>query len=151
MKLNPLLDAYQGPYKDNFRFWTGLMLVVHSILLVGFGLNVLGDPDINNLLIIVVLTYLIVGTCLRGIVYKNKIFHLTEMSLILNLIILSGWTIYDRHRPTGDYVSCWTSCSSLHKHWSRICYLHMHPYLPLLPSPQVCKAAFVFQELEVPD
>jgi len=48
------------------------MLVVRSILLVGFGLNILGDPDINNLLIIVVLTCLKVGTGLRGIVYKNR-------------------------------------------------------------------------------
>ena len=93
MKLNPLLDAYQGPYKDNFRFWTGLMLVVRSILLVGFGLNILGDPDINNLLIIVMLSCLVVATGIRGIVYKNTLFHATEMSFILNLIILSGWTI----------------------------------------------------------
>ena len=49
MKLLPLLDAYQAPYEDKFRFWTGLMLVVRSILLVGFGLNILGDPDINHL------------------------------------------------------------------------------------------------------
>ena len=102
MKLNPLLDAYQGPYKDNFRFWTGLILVVRSILLVGFGSNILGDPDINNLLIIVVLSCLVVGTGITGSVYKNTIFHVTEMSFVLNLIILSGWTIYNRHRPTGD-------------------------------------------------
>ena len=102
MKLNPLLDAYQGPYKDKFRFWTGLMLVVRIILLMGFGLNILGDPDIDNLLIIVVLTCLIVGTGISGIVYKNTLFHVTEMSFVLNLIILSGWTIYNRHIPTGD-------------------------------------------------
>ena len=132
MKLNPLLDAYQGPYKDNFRFWTGLMLVVRSILLVGFGLNILGDPDINNLLIIVVLTCLIVGTGLRGIVYKNKIFHLTEMSLILNLIILSGWTIYNRHRPTGDSAAgqAVLVCISTGVAFATfICILTYHTYL----------------------
>ena len=102
MKLNPLLDAYQGPYKHNFRFWTGLMLVVRSILLVGFGLNILGDPDINNLLITIVMSCLVVGTGIRGIVYKNTLFHVTEMSFVLNLIILSGSTIYNRHRPTRD-------------------------------------------------
>ena len=74
MKLNPLLDAYQGPYKDNFRFWTGLMLIVHSILFVGFGLNILGDPDINNLLITVVLSCLVVGTGIRVIAYKTHLF-----------------------------------------------------------------------------
>ena len=49
-KLWPLLDAYQAPYKDKFRFWTALMLIVCSILLVGYSLNVLGDSDINHLL-----------------------------------------------------------------------------------------------------
>jgi len=132
MKLNPLLNAYQGPYKDNFRFWTGLMLVVRSILLVGFGLNILGDPDINNLLIIVVLSFLLMGTGVKGIVYKNKIFHFTEMSLILNLIILSGWTIYNRHRPTGDSVAGQTAlvCTSTGVAFATfICILTYHTYL----------------------
>ena len=33
----PLLDAYQGPYKNAFYFWTGLQLLVRAIL---FGLSV---------------------------------------------------------------------------------------------------------------
>ena len=110
------------------------MLVVRSILLVGFGLNILGDPDINNLLIIVVLTCLIVGTGLRGIVYKNKIFHLTEMSLILNLTILSGWTIYNRHRPTGDSAAgqAVLVCISTGVAFATfICILTYHTYLRL--------------------
>ena len=64
MKLLPLLDAYQAPYKDKFRFWTGLMLVVRSILLLGYGLNILGDPDINHLLTIIVLDHL-QQTCIK--------------------------------------------------------------------------------------
>ena len=134
MKLNPLLDAYQGPYKDNFRFWTGLMLVVRSILLVGFGLNIFGDPDINNLLIIVVLTCLIVGTGIRGIVYKNTLFHVTEMSFISNLIILSGWTSYNRHRPTRDSVAgqAVLVCTSTGVAFvTFICILIYHTYLHL--------------------
>ena len=68
MKLLPLLDAYQAPYKDKFRFWTGLMLVVHSILLVGYGLNILGDPDINHLLTVSVLAILLCYTSFTGTV-----------------------------------------------------------------------------------
>ena len=43
MKLLPLLDFYQAPYKSKFQFWTALMLVVRTILLMGFGLNILGE------------------------------------------------------------------------------------------------------------
>ena len=135
MKLTPLLDAYQGPYKDNFRFWTGLMLVVRSILLVGFGLNILGDPDINNLLIIVVLSCLVAGTGIRGIVYKNTIIHVTEISFLLNLIILSGWTIYNsRHRPTGDSAAGQAAlvCTSTGIAFATfVCILTYHTYLRL--------------------
>jgi len=134
MKLNPLLDAYQGPYKDNSRFWTGLMLVVRSILFVGFSLNILGDPDINNLLMIVVLSCLVAGTGIRGIVYKSKIFHVTETSFILNLIIFSGWTIYNRHTPNGDSAAGQAAlvCTSTGVAFATfICILTYHTYLRL--------------------
>jgi len=131
MKLNPLLDAYQGPYKDNFRFWTGIMLVVRSILLVGFGLNILGDPDINNLLIIVMLSCLVVTTGIRGIVYKNTLFHVTEMSFISNLIILSGWTIYNRSRGSSAGQAALVCTSTGVAFATFICILTYHTYLRL--------------------
>ena len=28
IKFKPFVDAYHGPYKDNCRFWTGLLLLV---------------------------------------------------------------------------------------------------------------------------
>ena len=61
------------------------MLVVRSVLLLGFGLNIFGDPDRNNFLITVVLTCLIVGTGIRGIVYKCTLFHITENVLYFKL------------------------------------------------------------------
>ena len=102
MKLLPLLDAYQAPYQDKFRLWTALMLVVRSILLVGFGLNVLGDPDMNHLLTITVLSILLCSSWITGIVYKSTVLSILEASFILNLLILSGWTIYNRHASDGD-------------------------------------------------
>ena len=33
-RLKPLLDAYGGPYKDKYRFWTGVTLMVRLILTV---------------------------------------------------------------------------------------------------------------------
>ena len=35
IKFKPFVDAYHGPYKDNCRFWTGLLLLVRmSFILV---------------------------------------------------------------------------------------------------------------------
>ena len=102
MKLLPLLDAYQAPYKDKFRYWTGLMLVVRSILLVGYGLNILGDPDINHLLNVTVLAILFCFTSITGAVYNNKVLNILKISFIVNLLILSGWSLYNRHASNGD-------------------------------------------------
>ena len=74
MKLLPLLDAYQAPYKDKFRFWTGLMLVVRSILLVGYGSNILGDPDINHLM-----TVTVMSTLLGGVLESQKLCIKTKL------------------------------------------------------------------------
>ena len=35
-KLKPLLDAYGGPYKDKYRFWTGVTLTVRLTVTVAF-------------------------------------------------------------------------------------------------------------------
>ena len=42
-KFKPLLDAYQGPYKDKFYYWTGLQLLMRAVL---FGISSL-DRNIN--------------------------------------------------------------------------------------------------------
>ena len=99
MILLPLLDA---PYKDNFQFWTALILVVRSILLVGFGLNIHDDQDINHLLTITVLSILMCSSWITGIVYKTTALSILEASFILNLLVLIGWTIYNRHASNGD-------------------------------------------------
>ena len=87
-----------------------------------------------NFMIIVVLSCLIVSTGMRGIMYKNMLFHITEMTLILNLIILSGWTIYNRHRPTGDPAAGQAAvvCTSTGVAFTTfICVLTYHIYLCL--------------------
>ena len=35
-KFKPLLDAYGGPYKDKYRFWTGVTLMVRLTVTVTF-------------------------------------------------------------------------------------------------------------------
>ena len=137
MKLFPLLDAYQAPYKDKFRYWTGLMLVVRSILLVGYGLNILGDPDINHLLTVTVLAILFCFTSITGAVYKNKVLNILNISFIVNLLILSGWSLYNRHTSNGDSSDGQIAlvCTSTGIAFvTFICILFYHTYLYLKSS-----------------
>ena len=81
------------------------MLVVCSILLVGFSLNILGDPDFNHLLTVTVLSVLLCCIWVTGIVYKNTALSIVEASFILNLLILSGWTVYNRRASNKTQVT----------------------------------------------
>ena len=53
-RLKPLFDSYAGPYKDKYRFWTGMLLVVRTVLIVLFTVNVAGSIEFDLLVILVV-------------------------------------------------------------------------------------------------
>lgn len=79
----PLLDAYQGPYKDQYYYWTGLQLLARTII---FSVSAL-DPNIS----------LYIGCLVLGILgniqcyaapFKSKRKNFNERFFILNLMIL---------------------------------------------------------------
>ena len=88
-KLKPLFDAYTGPYKDRYRFWTGFLLIIRTILFLIF---TLGNPGLNLAAIG------ITSTCLAfsPAVYKKAWLTLLEYSLLLNLSAVSVATFYCR-------------------------------------------------------
>ena len=79
----PLLDAYQGPYKNPCYFWPGLQLMIRIIF---FGLSAL-DNNIN-LTIGVVLLAAMLG--IHGYVhpFKSSFKNIQELILIFNLTVL---------------------------------------------------------------
>ena len=91
-KMKPLLDAYQGPYKDMFRFWTGFLLVVRIVLFITFASNVLGDPRVNLLAISISLLLLYTILWNTGQVYKSRLTHVLECVYILNLGVYTAAT-----------------------------------------------------------
>ena len=93
-KIKPLLDAYQGPYRDKFRYWTGLLLVVRIVLFAIFGGNALGDPRINLFAISVVILTLVVFWVIAGKVYKKLWIKLLESFFLLNLGAFAAATLF---------------------------------------------------------
>ena len=51
-KFKPLFDAYGGPYKDKYRFWTGVTLMVRLALTVAFSFTSGGLAVVNACIII---------------------------------------------------------------------------------------------------
>ena len=89
--LKPILDAYIGPYKDRYRFWTGLLLLLRCILFTAFELNILGAPGVNLLAIAVVCMCIL--PLIHG-VYRKWPLDILEFSFIINLGIFALATAY---------------------------------------------------------
>ena len=76
----PLLDAYQGPFKIKFYYWTGLHLVMKAVF---FGLSAL-DKNVN-LLIGSMILFAIVAFVGYTCPYKNWFQNCNEMILLFNI------------------------------------------------------------------
>ena len=101
MRLKPLIDAYTGPFKDKYRFWTGLCLIVRLILTVVFSFTTTLQSKLNNYIILLTVGAMIVG----GRVYKDKRLTVLETVSYINVICLSLMVILFTDESYHDIVS----------------------------------------------
>jgi len=87
--IKAFLDAYHAPYKDQHRYWTGLMLSLRCALFLVFAFNTQDDPSLNLLVIGAVVIGLLTLTHFTGLIYKRMFLDILEISYILNLGILA--------------------------------------------------------------
>ena len=79
----PLIDAYQGPYKYKYYYWTGLQLVIRAIF---FGLSAL-DRNIN-LTVAIILLAAIFFIQRSLIPFKDNCKNLHEAAFLFNLLTI---------------------------------------------------------------
>ena len=94
-RLKPFFDAYTGPYKDNHRYWTGLLLVARIILLISFSLNQSNNPTINLFGIIVVISALLIWLYFTGWIYKSFVNNCLEVFFLCSLSLTSVATLFE--------------------------------------------------------
>ena len=85
----PLLDAYFGPYKDKFFYWTGLQLMLRAVF---FGLSAL-QRNVSLTSGVILLGLLL---CLQGLMYpfKSRYKNVQEMLVLLNLQAVYALALY---------------------------------------------------------
>ena len=80
---NPLIDAYQGPYKFKCYYWTGLQLVMRAVF---FGLSAL---DRNTNLTVGIILLAVIITIQRSITpFKDNYKNLHETGFLPNLLVI---------------------------------------------------------------
>ena len=105
-KFKPLLDAYQGPYKDKFYYWTGLQLLLRAMFI---GLSSL-DRNINFIISIMLLA--ILGGVF-GVIQplKSNIKNYQELVLIFNL---HGLCVISQHNNNSNVVNIIIIMAAVH-------------------------------------
>ena len=83
-KLKPFFETYTGPFKDNARFWTGLLLFVRLLLLIVSAIDYSNDIIPYIIIAITCLLLLVIMVILQG-AYKNNIPSALETFFIFNI------------------------------------------------------------------
>ena len=126
-KIKPVLDAYSGPMKDEYRFWPGLLLVarIPVLLAVTFAENLI---QFRYLLLSILLSVLVVIlTCFRG-VYNNRIHNFIETWFIFMLTAMVALAIAS---DSVRYTTIWYNVSIGVFTCSFIAIIGYHLYLKL--------------------
>ena len=106
-KLKPLLDSFQGSFKDEFRFFSGLYFVYRFLILVNVTLC-----NIQHLYFIL-LGQLLLILLLHSVCqpYKERRNNLIDSVLFLNLATINGLTMYNYAQLTYNDTSLVTAVS----------------------------------------
>ena len=79
----PLLDAFQGPFKDRYYYWIGVHIILRSLFYTLYAFQL-------HLRLVLAVIILILFICYFGYIqpYKNKVINGQELLLLANLTIL---------------------------------------------------------------
>ena len=88
-KFKPLLDAYGGPYKDKYRFWTGVTLMVRLILTVIFSFTSGRLAFVNaSIISTVIVGIFTIWSFVHG-VYRSVYISALESFYLFNIFLLN--------------------------------------------------------------
>ena len=106
-KLKPVFDSYAGPYKDKYRFWTGMLLAVRTLLIILFTINFESLVEINLLIILAVSCALLLAN--SNSAYKKWPYNYLESFFYLQLAIFAGAAFYVRSQGESITIVADTS------------------------------------------
>ena len=136
LKLKPFFGAYFGPLKDKHRYWTGVLLLSRVIISLIAAVNVLEDDSVN-LLVIGTITFLLMALLWASAgIYKMWAFVLLDTSFLINLIILTLATFYNKVSSGSQYASVSVSTGLCFSVFSLVLFYHCFRRVISLCPPQ---------------
>ena len=128
-KIKPILDAYSGPMKDEYRVWPGILLVarIPVLLAVTFAENLIQFRSRSLLLSILLSVLVVILTCFHG-VYNNRIHNFIETWFIFMLTAMVALAMAS---DSVRYTTIWYNVSIGVFTCSFIAIIGYHLYLKL--------------------
>ena len=102
-KFKPLLDAYGVPYKDKYRFWTGVTLMVRLTVTVTFSFTSGGLAVINACIITTVVVGILTFWSFTKGVYKVIYLSVFEAFYLVNIFLLSTVSLATASLGSSEY------------------------------------------------
>lgn len=104
-RLKPVIDCYEAPFKDRYRFWTGATLFYRIVFSVMFSLFTNKQPTIVLLVIVVIHAFMIVMVGLA--IYKHWLVSIMEGFFHINIVIhsLTLFFLYYFNKPVSAIPS----------------------------------------------
>ena len=96
-KMSHFFETYHAPYTARNRYWTGLLLIIRIILYVASTINLSGNPNVNLLIIGLIISSVLFLKEITGInsqIYKKWPLEILEVSIHINIIVLCISTIF---------------------------------------------------------
>ena len=128
--IKPIIDAYSGPMKDEYRFWPGLLLVARIPVLLSITLVdsfIQSQHFLLSMLLTVLAIVLSLGYCFGG-VYKKRMNNVLEVWFLFNLFLIASLSVVF---TDDSKVSIWyNTCLSVFI-FSLILIVVYHLYLQL--------------------
>ena len=89
--VKPFLDAHYAPLKDKHCYWFGALHLVRAAILL---ISSLAPADHSSIVTISILASAVVLTFVGSIVYQRVVITLFNVGFFLNLILISGASLY---------------------------------------------------------
>ena len=88
-RFKPIIDAYSGPMKDEYRFWPGLLLIARIPII----LNVTFLKNESRVLLLAVAAIILSLSFAFGGAYRKKSNSIIEFWFLLNLCIIASLSV----------------------------------------------------------
>ena len=156
-KLCHFIEPYHAPYNFEYRYWTGLLLLVRVIVYVVTAANVSGNPQFPLLVIIITVGCLPMVNKLHGSrVYKKWPTDIIETMMYFNIVSFAALTWYYHDTANIQTVIAHISVSFTFILFLVVIFCHVYKYTclhSLIEKKRVLelvKAKVLWKEVEQP-